>query len=258
MALCLACYSIVHSAAAAAGAAVTSPAQRNASPHHTAQADALPQRTSANAADTSQATSHEATWRTQTFNASGTPDAMGQVVFQLGDLRLEIEGTRCRDTGGLLLRCAPATIMVERTAGKQSIPIPSLVFLSKTTAQPAYVAAHRGPFTEQDEPGDDLRYTAIVSDINGDGNDDLLLWTDFSGRLGAPAYSYYLFDPRTQLFVKSDKLQQATRGLTLSGITGNTLRFWSGDEGCKRVIVRLALHGTTPTRLADKTFDACK
>ncbi|MBB5887046.1 hypothetical protein DYQ93_16165 [Xanthomonas sp. LMG 8992] len=183
---------------------------------------------------------------------------MGQVAFQLGDLRLEIEGTQCRDTGGLLLRCAPATIMVERTAGKQSIPIPSLVFLSNTTAQPAYVAAYRGPFTDQDEPGDDLRYTAIVSDINGDGNDDLLLWTDFSGRLGAPAYSYYLFDPRTQLFVKSDKLQQATRGLTLSGITGSTLRFWSGDAGCKRVIVRLALHGTTPTRLADKTFNACK
>ncbi|WP_420008514.1 XAC2610-related protein [Xanthomonas sacchari] len=243
----------MHSAMAAAGASVVSHVQMEASQEPSSRADTLPQFTATNDADTPGAASHP-----QTFTASGTPDATGQVVFQLGDLRLQIGGAKCRDTGGLLLRCAPATIMVERTAGKQSIPVPSLIFLNNTTTQPAYVAAYRGPFTEQDEPGGDLRYTAIVSDINGDGHDDLLLWTDVSGRLGAPAYSYYLFDPHTQQFVKSDKLQRATRGLTLSGITGNTLRFWSGDEGCKRIIARLAVHGMTPTRLVDKTFDSCK
>ncbi|MCI2260969.1 lysozyme inhibitor LprI family protein [Xanthomonas indica] len=192
------------------------------------------------------------------FTATGLPDATGQVAFSLGDLSLQVVDAHCHDTGGLLLRCAPATVVVQRPAGEQSIPVPSLVFLSNTADQQDYVAAYRGPIAQQGEGSEGLRYTAIVSDINGDGYDDLLLWTDFSGRLGAPAYTYYLFDPKAKRFVRSEKLAQATRGLTLSGISGTTLHLWSEAGQCKRTVVSLALHGTIPTRHSSKTIDSCK
>ncbi|WP_081613443.1 XAC2610-related protein [Xanthomonas sacchari] len=192
------------------------------------------------------------------FTATGLPDAAGQVAFSLGDLSLQVADAHCRDTGGLLLRCAPATVVVQRQTGKQSIPVPSLVFLNKTADQQDYVAAYRGTIAQQGEESKGLRYTVIVSDINGDGYDDLLLWTDFSGRLGAPAYTYYLFDPKAKRFVKSEKLAQATRGLALSGISGTTLHLWSEEGQCKRTMVTLALHGTTPTRHSSKTLDFCE
>ncbi|MEL4891501.1 lysozyme inhibitor LprI family protein [Xanthomonas protegens] len=192
------------------------------------------------------------------FTATGLPDAAGQVVFALGNLSLQVADAHCRDTGGLLLRCAPATVAVQHPAGRQSIPVPSLVFLNKSADQQDYVAAYRGPLAKQGEESEGLRYTVIVSDINGDGYDDLLLWTDFSGRFGAPAYTYYLFDPTAKRFVKSEKLAQATRGLTLSGISGTTLHLWSEEGQCKRTLVTLALRGTTPTRHSSKTLDFCE
>lgn len=207
---------------------------------------------------TAPATTHDATSEAQVFTAAGLPDATGHVAFSLGELSLRVEDARCRDTGGLLLRCAPATVVVQRPAGEQSIPIPALVFLNKAADQREYVAAYRGRIDQQGEANEDLRYTAIVSDINGDGNDDLLLWTDVSGRLGAPAYTYYLFDPETGKFVKSEPLTQATRGLTLSGIRGTTLQLWSDTGQCKRTLVALALHGTMLTRRSSKIVDFCR
>ncbi|MET0548809.1 MAG: lysozyme inhibitor LprI family protein [Xanthomonas sp.] len=195
---------------------------------------------------------------TKVFTAPGLPDAAGQAAFPLGDLSLQVEDAQCHDTGGPLLRCAPATVVVRRPAGTQSIPVPALVFLNKTADRQEYVAAYRGPIAQQGEEREGLRYTAIVSDINGDGNDDLLLWTDFSGRLGAPAYTYYLFDPKTRRFVKSERLAQATRGLTLSGISGTTLHLWSDEGQCKHMLVTLVLRGNTPRRLPSKTIDSCK
>ncbi|WP_369942029.1 lysozyme inhibitor LprI family protein [Xanthomonas medicagonis] len=192
------------------------------------------------------------------FTAAGLPNAAGRVVFPLGDLSLRVEDAQCRDTGGLLLRCAPATVVVQRPADAQSIPIPALVFLNRTADQQDYVAAYRGPIARQGEANEGLRYTAIVSDINGDGHDDLLLWTDFSGPLGAPAYTYYLFDPKTRRFVESETLARATRGLTLSGISGTILQLWSKEGDCKRTLVALALHGTTLTRRSSKRVDFCR
>ncbi|XDF37110.1 lysozyme inhibitor LprI family protein [Paracidovorax avenae] len=192
------------------------------------------------------------------FTASGIPDATGSAAYQLGDLRLQIDGAHCSAPGGLLLRCTLAAVVVRGPAGSQSVPIPSLLFAGKTADQQEYVAAYRGPIPPQGEESDGLRYTAIVSDINADGFDDLLLWTGISGRLGAPAYTYHLFDPRTRSFVKSEALAQATDGLVLSGIDGATLHLWSDDGPCKRTLVAIALRGTTPKRLPGKTIDVCK
>lgn len=205
---------------------------------------------------------HDATAVAEPFTAAGLPDAAGRVAFPLGDLSLQVEDAQCRDTGGLLLRCAPATVVVQRPAGSQSIPVPSLVFFNKTADGQDYVAAYRGRLEQQGGAYGGLRYTAIVSDINGDGNDDLLLWTDFSGGLGAsapaPAYTYYLFDPKTGRFVKSETLAQATRGLILSGVSGTTLHLWSDDGRCRGTLVALYVRGTTLTRRSSKSIDLCK
>ncbi len=59
----------------------------------------------------------DATSVAKAFTAVGLPDAAGQVAFSLGDLSLQIEDAHCRDTGGLLLRCAPAMVVVQRPEG---------------------------------------------------------------------------------------------------------------------------------------------
>src|SRR3546814_7281239 len=76
--------------------------------------------------------------------------------------------------------------------------------------------------------------TFIVYDINSDGLEDLMLWTDFYGSYGDPSYTYYLFDPIHQAFVEAPELAKATHGFTLSRIRGNQLDLWYRDGPCLR------------------------
>src|SRR3546814_5768708 len=76
--------------------------------------------------------------------------------------------------------------------------------------------------------------TFIVYDLNSDGDEDLMLWTDFYGSDGDASYTYYLFDPIHQAFVEAPELAKDTHGFTRSRIRGNQLDLGYRDGPCLR------------------------
>lgn len=184
----------------------------------------------------------------------GLPDSDGNLELQLGDIRIR---GRLEDCEGTVKRyCAVRSLTVATRHGEQSFKPPQLAFLD--AADPRFgfdVTAYRG---ELSAGFVSMLPTFIVYDLNSDGHEDLMLWTDFYGSYGDPSYTYYLFDPIHRAFVEAPALAKATHGFTLSRIRLNQMDLWYRDGPCLRGEKVLEIRGTTPVEISSTDYNTCE
>lgn len=183
----------------------------------------------------------------------GLPDPDGNLELQLGDIRIRARVEDCK--GSVKRYCAVRSLTVATRHGEQSFKPSQLAFLD--AADPRFgfdVTAYRGDLSSGFIS---MLPTFIVYDINSDGLEDLMLWTDFYGSYGDPSYTYYLFDPIHQAFVEAPELAKATHGFTLSRIRGNQLDLWYRDGPCLRGEKVLEIRGTTPVEISRNDYSTC-
>lgn len=183
----------------------------------------------------------------------GLPDPDGNLELQLGDIRIRGQVEDCK--GSVKRYCAVRSLTVATRHDEQSFKPPQLAFLD--AADPRFgfdVTAYRGDLSSGFTS---MLPTFIVYDLNSDGHEDLMLWTDFYGSYGDPSYTYYLFDPAHQAFVEAPTLAKATHGFTLSRIRLNQMDLWYRDGPCLRGEKVLEIRGTTPVEISRNDYSTC-
>lgn len=183
----------------------------------------------------------------------GLPDPDGNLELQLGDIRIRAKVEDCK--GSVKRYCTVESLTVATSHGEQSFKPSQLAFLD--AADPRFgfdVTAYRGDLSSGFTS---MLPTFIVYDLNSDGHEDLMLWTDFYGSYGDPSYTYYLFDPVHGTFVEAPALAKATHGFTLSRIRLNQMDLWYRDGPCLRGEKVVAIRGTTPVEISHNDYSTC-
>lgn len=188
-----------------------------------------------------------------TFGDFGLPDADGKVELQVGDIGIRAQVEDCK--GQVKLYCQVKTLVLKTPWGEQALAPPRLFFLDAADPIRGFdVTAYRG---EMSGGFGSMLPTFIVYDLNSDGHEDLMLWTDPYGSYGDPSYTYYLFDPVRKAFVEVPALTEATQGFTLSRIRFNQLDLWYRSGPCLRGEKVVAIRAATPVEISHNDYSTC-
>ncbi len=159
------------------------------------------------------------------LSATGCGKFAGDLVLCNRDNRLEIAGT----TGSFKQALVPDAVVVDASA-----------------------LAYRGLLTAASKPG---AHTFVMSDVNGDKRDDLIIWSGREGAYGGPSFDVYLFDAVTPAFRHSQPFSDLTVGyLGLFGVEDGKIRTASKSGCCIHVYETYAVEKDTP-RLTERVTE---
>lgn len=180
------------------------------------------------------------------FSASGTIEA------RVRDATLSLQSDGCADERGRVL-CREARVRIDTsTMREQFLTVRMLIF------------------TPVDQPGDTLYrgrlnngfadgwHSVMLTDINADGHEDLLLWTGFDGNYGDPSYQYYLYNTNSQRLEESSALAGLVQGHSIARITDGQVFVWSRSGPCKRGEKTIDMRGPTPKVVASRDHNTCR
>lgn len=132
-------------------------------------------------------------------------DATGVLRIELAGYALALQASGCTPSTDTLTLCndeVELKVSGPEIEGEQSLELPSIYVNSAHTL-------YRGSLTQgYQEQG----YTFVLADIDGDGKDDLMVWTGKEGGYGGASCDVYLFDPSQKRFVHSQSLSDLTIG----------------------------------------------
>lgn len=93
-------------------------------------------------------------------------------------------------------------------------------------------------------------HSFIVTDIDGDGHEDLIVWTGKEGAYGGPSYEVLLFDATDRQFRVAPSLSELTVGANgLFSANSGRLTTSSSDGCCMRVFDTYAIEQLEPVLL---------
>ncbi len=138
------------------------------------------------------------------IEANAVPDDAGRMMLSAGDLRFELAVPSCRPVSDALSVCDKSIeLTATRGEGASQTLRPAVLYLN------ARGTLYRGPSARRDRRESQ---SIIVSDVNGDGHDDLALWTGMRGGYGGASYDIHLFDATKKTFVRSAAFSELTVG----------------------------------------------
>lgn len=154
--------------------------------------------------------------------ANATPSDDGRLDVQAGGARISIEGCRFTWETATVARCEGDThIVLTHEGTTRRVMVTSLYIDSAATF-------YRGPLDEQAPKP----HSFVLTDVDGDGHDDLIVWTGREGAYGGPSYDVALFDPATGEFAGAPAFSELTVGANgLFAIEAGNLKL-SSTEGC--------------------------
>lgn len=180
----------------------------------------------------------------------GTPDGQGSLRLQLVDTTLSLRSDGC--DGQRALVCKNARLQLSApTRGEQTLQLPQAVFAPKLQSG---TTAYRGSLASGFVEG---WYSFMLTDINADGQEDLMVWTGFDGSYGDPSYTYYLYDAAAKRLVENRALAELVRGHTLSRIADGRLYVWYRSGPCERGEKTIDARGAAPKVAERKDYSTC-
>jgi hypothetical protein len=195
---------------------------------------------------------------TAVASSSTASEAIGALSSQqglkvgAGDFVLRLTGSGCRKFAGHVVVCDRKN-RLEITATDGSIRQmlqPESVFVDSNAL------VYRGPL---DKAGHPDTHTFVMSDANGDGRDDLMIWSGREGAYGGPSFDVYLFDPATSEFKQNQPFSELTVGyLGLFRVEGGRIKTASKSGCCTHVYETYAVEDNVPRLVERVTEDATK
>lgn len=191
------------------------------------------------------------------IEANAAPDDTGHLSLSAGDLRFELSVPACRPVSDALSLCDKAVeLTATRADGASQTLRPAALYLN------ARGTLYRGPSAQRDRRESQ---SIIVSDVNGDGRDDLALWTGMRGGYGGASYDIHLFDATRKTFVRSAAFSQLTvgrdgffavadgriRATSKSGCCLHTEEFFVVEKNAPK-LVEIVVEDSTADRAAPK------
>jgi hypothetical protein len=181
--------------------------------------------------------------------SKATPGASGAVDARVRDAALSLQADGCADERGRVV-CRNARLrIVTSTMREQSLTVPMLVF---TPADQPGGTLYRGRLGKGFADG---WHSVVLTDINADGHEDLMLWTAFDGNYGDPSYRYYLYDAGSGRLKESAALVQ---GHSIARIADGQVFVWSRSGPCERGEKTIDLRGPAPKVATSRTYDTCR
>ena len=199
------------------------------------------------------------------IEANAVPDDAGRMTLSAGDLRFALTVPSCRPVSDALSVCDKSVELTATRADDAGQTLrPAALYLN------ARGTLYRGPSARRDRRESQ---SIIVSDVNGDGRDDLALWTGMRGGYGGASYDIHLFDATRKTFVRSAAFSELTVGkdgfftvadgrirtTSKSGCCLHTEEFFVVEKNAPKLVERIVedrtAEGAKPTRTITKLVD---
>lgn len=170
--------------------------------------------------------------------ANAKPDDAGRLDVEAAGHRFTIEGCRLTRETDTVAHCEGDThVVLTRGGNSTTVMLTSLYLDSASTF-------YRGPL---DADTAKKGHSFILTDVDGDGHDDLIVWTGRDGAYGGPSYDVLLFDPAAGEFSGAPAFSELTVGAnSLFSIEGGRLLLSSTDGCCTRYFDTYAVEGREP------------
>lgn len=169
--------------------------------------------------------------------ANAAPDAHGRLEVEAAGTRVQIDGCALTRESDTLTHCEGDThIRITRDGKEVAVMVTSLYLDSQATL-------YRGRLGRDSSKG----YSLIVTDVDGDGHEDLIVWTGRDGAYGGPSYDVLLFEPNDGQFYAAPAFSELTVGANgLFSIEDGRLKLTSTDGCCTRYLDTYAVEAREP------------
>jgi hypothetical protein len=183
------------------------------------------------------------------------PDANGAMEMRLGDAVITMQSDGCTHRMITKLICSNVRLMISTpTLHRQMLALPEVWLPRAIPPDRPATTGFRGSLHAGFAEG---RYGIMLSDINVDGHEDLMVWTGPDGTYGDPSYTYYLYDTETRGLVENTALAKLMEGNSLSRIVDGRLFAWYRSGPCDRGEKVIGIRGNTPEILARRDYTTC-
>src|SRR5690606_11061783 len=101
-------------------------------------------------------------------------------------------------------------------------------------------------------------YGVMVSDLNEDRIEDLLIWSGNDGHAGAPSYTWFLSDRNTGRLVENTRMSEILKGHSVSAIEESVVHAWYRNDQCIRGDKMISIYDDGPRITTRHDYDDCK
>lgn len=189
------------------------------------------------------------------FWAQDMPDADGALELRLGDAVIAMQSDGCAAQGARRVCRNPRIRISTPTLRGQTLSLPE-IWLPETdrpdqSSSTGYRGSLRGGFV-------DGWYGIMLSDINMDGHEDLMVWSGRDGSYGDPSYTYYFYDEETRRLIENKALAELLDGYSLSRIVDGRLFAWRRSGPCERSTKTVVMHDRLPRVADSRNYNTCE
>lgn len=162
-------------------------------------------------------------------NVNATLNSQGEISADISGITVSVKTQSCNEDSPGIMLCNRSPVVEVTFPGSKVIAVePEALYVDSNST------LYHGPL---DDTYKKNRHSIILADINGDGHEDLLVWSGKEGNYGGPSYSVYLFDAAQQRLVFNQSISDITvMANGLFSVKGNVLTSTSGDGCCIHVV----------------------
>ncbi|MBD9436724.1 hypothetical protein IB223_11540 [Pseudoxanthomonas sp. PXM03] len=189
------------------------------------------------------------------IHAKDMPDDNGFMEMRLGDAVITLESDGCSSRMISKLICSNARVTVSTpTLRRQTLLLPEVWLPRAIPPDSPDETGYRGSLDKGFAEG---WHGIMLSDINDDGYEDLVVWSGSDGTYGDPSYTYFLYDAGPRRLVENKGLAKLMEWHSLSRIVDGRLFAWYRSGPCDRGEKVIGVRGSTAELLASRDYTTC-
>ena len=152
----------------------------------------------------------------------------GEIDVKISGISVSIKAQGCNERSPGIFLCNKSVIVEVKFPDSKPIAVePEALYLDSNAT------LYHGPLDDSYKKNG---HSIILTDINSDGHEDLVIWSGKEGNYGGSSYSVYLYDSAQQRLVFNQSLSDMTvMANGLFSVKGNMLTSSSGDGCCIHV-----------------------